>query len=42
VFEREKAEPEDPRPFWVRLLNSIRPDLKANLTYFGIKGKAEF
>jgi len=44
VFQqRKKEKPEDKRPFWLRLLSSIRPEIKPGKTpYVGIKGKAEF
>jgi hypothetical protein len=35
--------PEDRRPFWQRLLFSIRPDIKPHdLNYIGINGQAKF
>lgn len=43
VFEGKKEEPEDKRPFWLRLLSSLRPEIKpGKKTYVGIKGEAEF
>jgi hypothetical protein len=35
--------PEDNRPFWKRLLLSIRPDIKLNdHNYIGLRGQAKF
>jgi hypothetical protein len=35
--------PEDRRPFWQRLLFSIRPDIKLNdPNYLGLRGQAKF
>lgn len=47
VFQKKEA-PEDQRPFWLRLLKSIRVVLKPGKTfqrpvaYLGVKGEAEF
>lgn len=43
VFQKQKKEPEDKRPWWLRLLSSIRPEIKpGKKTYIGVKGKVEF
>ena len=43
VFEGKKEEPEDKRPFWLRLLSSLRPDLRpAKKPYIGVKGEVKF
>jgi len=34
--------PEDKRPFWKRLLLSIRPDIKPLDNYYGLRGQAKF
>jgi hypothetical protein len=39
----QKAQPpEDNRPFWKRLLLSIRPDIKPLDNYYGLRGQAKF
>ncbi len=41
--QRKKEKPEDKRPWWVRLLSSIRPEIKpGKKTYIGVKGNVEF
>ena len=43
VFGQKPKEKEDQRPFWLRLLLSIRPEIKpSKKPYIGIKGGAEF
>lgn len=43
VFQRKEEKPEDKRPWWLRLLSSLRPDLRpAKKPYIGVKGKVEF
>jgi len=43
LFQRKKEKPEDKRPWWLRLLSSIRPEIKPGKNpYVGIKGKVEF
>jgi len=43
IFRQKPKQEKDKRPFWLRLLRSIRPDLRpAKKPYIGIKGKAEF
>jgi hypothetical protein len=45
---RKPPPPQDKRPWWKRLLTSIRPDVrfspsaKRPVKYVGIKGKVEF
>jgi len=42
VIQKAPA-PEDKRPFWKRLLFSIRPDIKlTDRNYIGLKGQAKF
>ena len=47
IFHAKKT-PDDPRPFWKRLLASLRIDVKLGkntdkpLSYVGIKAKADF
>jgi hypothetical protein len=41
VIQKAPA-PEDKRPFWQRLLFSIRPDIKPLDNYYGLKGQAKF
>jgi hypothetical protein len=42
VIQKAKP-PEDNRPFWKRLLFSIRPDIKLNdRNYIGLRGQAKF
>ncbi len=43
VFRQKPKQKEDKRPWWMRLLGSIRPDIRpAKKPYIGIKGKLEF
>lgn len=43
VFRQKPKKEKDKRPFWLRLLTSIRPEIKpGKKTYIGIKGGAEF
>ena len=48
IFEAKTIRPDDDRPFWKRLLASLRIDIKPSksadkpVAYVGIKGKAEF
>ena len=48
IFEAKTIRPDDDRPFWKRLLASLRIDIKPGksmdkpVAYVGIKGKAEF
>jgi hypothetical protein len=43
IFEQKPKQEKDKRPFWLRLLRSIRPEIKpGKKPYIGIKGKAEF
>ena len=43
VFQRKKEKPQDQRPWWLRLLSSVRPEIRpSKKTYVGIKGKVEF
>jgi hypothetical protein len=40
---QKATKPEDRRPFWKRLLLSVRPDIKLHdLNYIGVKGGAKF
>jgi hypothetical protein len=40
---RQKPKKEDKRPWWLRLLGSLRPEIKpGKKPYVGIKGKVEF
>jgi hypothetical protein len=41
VIQKAPA-PEDNRPFWKRLLLSIRPDIKLTDNYYGLRGQANF
>jgi len=41
VIQKAPA-PEDNRPFWKRLLLSIRPDIKPLDNYYGLRGQAKF
>jgi hypothetical protein len=48
IFEAKTIRPDDDRPFWKRLLASLRIQLKPGKTadkpvaYIGIKAKADF
>ena len=43
IFRQKPKQKEDKRPFWLRLLRSIRPEIKpGKKAYVGIRGKAEF
>jgi hypothetical protein len=43
IIITKARDPDDQRPFWKRLLYSIRPDIKfPSLNYIGIKGGARF
>jgi hypothetical protein len=40
---QKATKPEDRRPFWQRLIFSIRPDIKlSDPNYLGLKGHAKF
>jgi len=41
VIQKAPA-PQDSRPFWKRLLLSIRPDIRLTDNYYGLKGQAKF
>jgi hypothetical protein len=48
IFEAKTVRPDDDRPFWKRLLASMRIDIKPSksvdkpVAYVGIKAKADF
>jgi hypothetical protein len=43
IFEQKPKQEKDERPFWLRLLQSIRPEIKpGKKPYIGVKGKVEF